>query len=171
MMKKTYGFAAIALVAAGFAGWTALAQSAPGEPLLRDDPQTLALGETVYQVNCAACHGAALEGEADWRQPNPDGTMPAPPHDASGHTWHHDAEALFALTKHGVGAVIGDSDYASNMPAYAEILTDPEIIAVLSYIRSTWPEEIRTMYDAREMDQRSQKGLTHQASGPCATCR
>ncbi|MFO7804564.1 MAG: cytochrome c [Paracoccaceae bacterium] len=151
-MKKFYGFAAFAVVAAGFAGWTALAQSASDETLLRDDPQTLALGETVYGDNCAACHGAALEGEENWRQPNPDGTMPAPPHDASGHTWHHDAEALFALTKYGVGAVIGDTDYASNMPAYEDMLTDAEIIAVLSYIRSTWPDDIRTMYDARELD-------------------
>ncbi len=149
-MKKIYGLAALAVVAAGFAGWTALAQSSSGATLLREDQQTLALGETVYQANCAACHGAALEGEENWRQRNPDGTMPAPPHDASGHTWHHDAEALFALTKYGIAAVIGDPDYASNMPAYEDTLTDAEIVAVLSYIRSTWPEDIRTMYDARD---------------------
>jgi len=28
------------------------------------------------------------------------------------------------------------------MPAYENVLSDEEIIAVLSYIKSTWPEEI-----------------------------
>ncbi|TNE39067.1 MAG: cytochrome c, partial [Sphingomonadales bacterium] len=30
---------------------------------------------------------------------------------------------------------------------YADTLSDAEIIAVLSYIKSTWPEEIRARHD------------------------
>ena len=119
--------------------------------VLRDaDPGTVALGAAVYVEHCAACHGANLEGQPDWRSPGPDGRLPAPPHDETGHTWHHDGETLFRLTKFGIGALIDDPDYASNMPVYDGVLTDEEIVAVLSYIKSTWPEDIRARHDDME---------------------
>ena len=67
--------------------------------------------------------------------------MPAPPHDASGHTWHHADRPLFTITKLGVGAVV--PDYESDMPAFEGILSDDEIVAVLAWIKSTWPERER----------------------------
>nr|WP_246414795.1 cytochrome c [Yoonia ponticola] len=116
--------------------------------VLRDgDPETVALGAEVYAANCASCHGADLEGQADWRIAGPDGRLPAPPHDETGHTWHHDGETLFNLTKYGVGKMIGDPNYASDMPVYEGILKDDEIVAVLSYIKSTWPQKIRARHD------------------------
>lgn len=115
-----------------------------------DDPETLALGADVYTTNCASCHGVDLEGQPDWRAPGPDGRLPAPPHDETGHTWHHDDDTLFRLTKYGVGSMIGDPDYESDMPVYEDILTDAEIVAVLSYIKSTWPQEIRSRHDAMQ---------------------
>lgn len=116
--------------------------------LLRpDDPQIVATGQRVYTETCASCHGANLEGEAEWQSPNPDGTMPAPPHDVTGHTWHHDSQLLFEMTKNGVAEAAGLDDYASNMPAYRGVLTDDEIVAVLSFIKSTWPPEVRTRHD------------------------
>ena len=118
--------------------------------LLDRDADVVALGVSVYQENCASCHGANLEGQPDWRSPAEDGRLPAPPHDASGHTWHHDGETLFQLTKYGVGALINDPDYASNMPIYDGVLSDDEIIAVLSYIKSTWPDDIRARHDEME---------------------
>jgi mono/diheme cytochrome c family protein len=33
-----------------------------------DDVQVTALGRQVYATHCAACHGAKLEGQPDWRQ-------------------------------------------------------------------------------------------------------
>ena len=33
------------------------------------------------------------------------------------------------------------------MPAYEGTLSDEQIIAVLSYIKSTWPKEIREYHD------------------------
>lgn len=57
---------------------------------------------------------------------------------------------LFQLTKYGVSALINDPDYASNMPIYDGVLSDEEIIAVLSYIKSTWPEEIRARHTEME---------------------
>ena len=38
-------------------------------------------------------------------------------------------------------------EYPNNMPAYEGKLTDKEIIAVLSYIKSTWPKELQTQHD------------------------
>ena len=119
--------------------------------VLRDnDPAIVALGANVYEANCASCHGADLKGQANWRSPGEDGRLLAPPHDETGHTWHHDSDTLFQLTKYGVRALINDPDYASNMPIYDGVLSDEEIIAVISYIKSTWSEEIRARHTEME---------------------
>ena len=112
------------------------------------DPELVALGAAVYEEHCAACHGANLEGEPDWQRRKADGTLPAPPHDETGHTWHHSDELLFRLTRDGPGIVAGD-DYRSTMPAYAGILSDREIWAVLAYIKSRWPPEIQKVQAER----------------------
>ena len=99
-------------------------------------------GQALYAEACAACHGADLEGQPDWRTPNADGILPAPPHDATGHTWHHDNALLFEYTKLGGKAALaarGIEDFPSGMPAFEDMLSDDEIWDVLAYIRSTWP--------------------------------
>ena len=103
-------------------------------------------GKLVYAENCASCHGMALEGQANWRQRDPDGYLPAPPHDKTGHTWHHSDSYLFLMTKYGIEKMIGRK-YPNNMPAYKDKLTDEEIIAALSYIKSTWPGRIQRQHD------------------------
>ncbi len=108
-----------------------------------DDPATLALGEKIYRQHCATCHGEKLEGQPDWRERNAQGLLPAPPHDATGHTWHHPDEVLFNLTKYGVAKAARLKDYASAMPAYEGVLSDTEIVAALSWIKSTWPPQAR----------------------------
>lgn len=112
-----------------------------------DDKTFTALGGLIYDAQCASCHGADLEGAPNWRQRGADGKMPAPPHDETGHTWHHPERQLFEITKYGLQRFAG-ADYESDMPAYQGVLTDPEIIAVLSYIKSTWPDDIRERHDA-----------------------
>jgi mono/diheme cytochrome c family protein len=111
--------------------------------LRTDDPKLLATGGAIYQTHCASCHGARLEGQPNWRERDASGRLPAPPHDASGHTWHHPDQVLFALTKHGVAKAAKLKDYDSAMPAFEGVLTDAEIIAVLSWIKAQWPAEIR----------------------------
>ena len=109
------------------------------------NPQQVARGKVVYDQNCAACHSARLEGQPNWQEKLPTGRMPAPPHDASGHTWHHPDDVLFGITKHGlVPGKYAPKSYVSDMPAFGGQLTDDDIWAVLAYIKSTWPEEIRT---------------------------
>ena len=99
-------------------------------------------GRAIYAAQCAACHGAELEGQPDWQTRLASGRLPAPPHDASGHTWHHPDGVLFRIVKEGTAAVVGGG-YASDMPAFGGILSDDEIRAVLAYIKGTWPERER----------------------------
>jgi mono/diheme cytochrome c family protein len=133
--------------------WTWPDRDGPAAGFLpHGDARVTARGAALYAAHCAACHGAALEGAPDWKQPGPDGLMPAPPHDASGHTWHHPDAQLFVMTRDGVAALVGGG-YESGMPGFADVLTDDEIIAVLAFIKSTWPEDIRRWHD--ELNRRS----------------
>jgi len=110
----------------------------------RDDPVRIAAGRAAYDRHCASCHGASLEGEPNWREKKPTGRMPAPPHDASGHTWHHSDAVLFGITKFGLApGKYAPPGYQSDMPGFGGALPDDEIRAVLDYIKSTWPDEVR----------------------------
>lgn len=112
-----------------------------------DDVQVTTLGRQVYATHCAACHGTKLEGQPNWRQRDAQGRLPAPPHDASGHTWHHPDETLFRITKVGVAKAANLASYESAMPAYEGVLTDAEIVAALSWIKAQWPVSIRAKHD------------------------
>jgi mono/diheme cytochrome c family protein len=146
----TIGLAGLALLATAYLalGRAEFQEADSAGLFLPDDRATVALGRELYASNCAACHGDNLEGQvADWQSPGPDGLMPAPPHDETGHTWHHPDEVLFEITKFGIVAAANLKDYKTAMPIYEGVLSDGEIIAVLSFIKSTWPEEIRAGHD------------------------
>lgn len=102
-------------------------------------------GRALYVEHCAACHGAALEGQPDWRSPDKTGLYPAPPHDETGHTWHHDDAMLTDYITRGGQAVLNDMGvtFTSGMPGFGAILEEGEIEAILDYIKSTWPEPAR----------------------------
>ena len=110
--------------------------AAPPLPTL--DPEQIALGQAVYARLCAACHGANLEGQLDWKTRLADGSLPAPPHDGSGHTWHHPDELLTDIVANG-----GDPASRSKMPGFQDQLTQAEIAAVLEFLKSTWDREER----------------------------
>jgi mono/diheme cytochrome c family protein len=135
------GAAGLAVAGVAFALFPAGATEAPGQILRWQDEQVVATGGEIYAAHCAACHGAALEGQADWQVRRADGRLPAPPHDPSGHTWHHPDRVLIDITTRGTAAVVGRG-YESDMMGYGDNLTEDEIIAVLSYIKSTWPREV-----------------------------
>ena len=121
-------------------------QATASVTLKPNEQVVVALGEQVYAQNCASCHGVALEGQANWQQRDADGYLPAPPHDETGHTWHHPDTYLFLMTKYGIEKMIGKT-YPNNMPAYEDELSDDEIIAVLSFIKSTWPDTVKRQHD------------------------
>jgi len=102
------------------------------------DADLVALGDRIYGQHCAKCHGADLKGQPGWRSRLADGTLPAPPHDESGHTWHHADALLFDYTKQGGAALIGENA-KSAMPSFAEVLSDREIWAAVADINSRWP--------------------------------
>ena len=116
----------------------------PPPPELNTDE--IAAGKMIYENHCAACHGFALEGQSDWKIQNEDGTFKAPPHNADGHTWHHaDSQLIESVQLGGTrfeGLNVGGT---SPMPAYTDVLSDEEITAVLTYIKSTWPADVRQM--------------------------
>ena len=102
--------------------------------------QQIALGEQIYQENCAACHGVNGEGEypAAPLEPDPDGLMGAPPHNEAGHTWHHDDSLL-------IETITSGSSYPGfkPMPAFGDQLSDWEILAVLAFLKTMWTDEQR----------------------------
>ena len=123
--------------------WALLTQTkASADP---DDARQVARGKPLYEKYCASCHGQRLEGQRNWQKKLPSGRMPAPPHDASGHTWHHPDAVLFGITKHGlVPGRYAPPGYRSDMPGFGASLSDEDIWAVLAYIKSRWPEPIRS---------------------------
>tara|TARA_B110000046_G_scaffold58277_1_gene65288 strand:- start:114 stop:539 length:426 start_codon:yes stop_codon:yes gene_type:complete len=120
------------------------------------EDRNLSAGQILYTNNCASCHGAKLEGQPNWQSPNSDGILPAPPHDATGHTWHHDNELLFEYTKlggKGALAARGITDFNSGMPAFDGVISDEDIWDILAFIKSTWPE--------REQDAQASRNPPH----------
>lgn len=158
-MKRVALFAGLGVALVAGLGYLLFGDALPrpgGAISLRpNDAQTLALGRQVYEAHCAVCHGANLEGQANWRVPGADGRLPAPPHDASGHTWHHPDETLFRITKFGVAKVANIQGYATSMPIYEGVLSDEEIVAVLSWIKSRWPADVRARHDMINQQARS----------------
>jgi mono/diheme cytochrome c family protein len=131
------GVMAVSLFAAALSAWRET-------HVTPQDAEQVKLGLLLYEVHCASCHGAKLEGQPNWRERLPNGRMPAPPHDATGHTWHHPDAVLFGITKEGlVAGRYAPPKYQSDMPAFGAVLSDAQIHAVLAYIKSTWPERER----------------------------
>ena len=104
---------------------------------------TLVQGKQRYAMYCASCHGAQLQGEPNWRQRMVNGRLPAPPHDVSGHTWHHADAQLVSMVRDGfVPGVTAPIGYESNMPAFGAVLSDAEIESIFAYIKTQWPEDV-----------------------------
>jgi len=95
-------------------------------------------GESLYAQHCAKCHRANLEGVPDWKHPLPDGSLPPPPHDSSGHTWHHSDALLMSIILDG-----GDPAYNSKMPAFKDKLGEAEARMILEFFKSRWGQDER----------------------------
>lgn len=110
------------------------------------------LGRAVYAANCARCHGADGEGQPNWRQQNPDETYPAPPHDSTGHTWHHGDGLLYRVVRDG-GRIFEAPGFKSAMPAFGDRLSSEETRAVVTFLKTMWgPEERATQAEVSLRD-------------------
>ncbi len=122
--------------------------------------QDLEEGRELFVANCAVCHGAGGEGQPDWHIKKDDGTLPAPPLNGEGHTWHHGDGLLYRIVSQG-GAISEGPDvpgFKSAMPAFGETLTREEIISVLTYIKSLWGDKVKlgiSIREAQEMTSRN----------------
>ncbi|MDH3286618.1 MAG: c-type cytochrome [Betaproteobacteria bacterium] len=155
--RQKLGIAVMSAALLFLAGAIVLALLKDGEsPADPDNAEQVARGKPLYDKYCAACHGARLEGQVNWRLKLPNGRMPAPPHDASGHTWHHPDAILFGITKHGpVPGKYAPPNSQSDMPGFEKTLSDQDIWAVLAYIKSSWPPDIRETQ--RKIDSRRKR--------------
>lgn len=135
--------------------WFALVSMTLATPAIADhelEDRDIEAGKFLYSETCASCHGINLEGQPDWQSPNSDGVLPAPPHDATGHTWHHDNMLLFEYTKLGGEGALALRDvegFKSGMPAFEATLSDEDIWNILAYIRSTWSEHEQDVQASR----------------------
>lgn len=127
-------------------------QATPTPTVNANDP--IAQGKLLYSQYCSACHGANLEGEPNWQQPSETGLFKSPPHDQTGHTWHHGDQYLFDRIKFGV-TNWPDLQGRSTMPAFESQLIDEEIWAILTYIKSTWPEDIQAQQAQRTLEEQN----------------
>ena len=154
MKRRIFWAVGGALLVGAAAFLAAIVWWQPATPSMDPNNAALvALGQSAYAQNCAACHGQNLQGQPNWQIRLPNGLLPAPPHDESGHTWHHPDDVLFDLTKKGLVPPNAPDGYETAMPAFEDILTDAEIGAVLAYIKSTWPPNV----------QKRQRRLTEQS--------
>lgn len=104
-------------------------------------------GRRLYLEHGASCHGVQLEGQPNWMERNELGRLPAPPHDETGHTWHHSDRQLLVITRDGLEALV--PGYETDMPAFGETLSDTEILLILEHIQRHWPERERAYQRAR----------------------
>ena len=125
-----------------FGGIPTLAASAPTitpypMPLPLDDPrfpiEPSEAGKELYQTHCSECHGPDGEGQA----PDPSGLLVAPPHNETGHTWHHPDQANYAIVHNGRQA----EGVLTPMPGFSEMLTEEEMFSILAYIKTLWQED------------------------------
>ena len=83
-MKYAVSGLIIVAVFIGIALWSSSSTEMTQIPY--EDVASVTAGKEVYDTNCASCHGAKLEGQANWEIRTADGYLPAPPHDETGHT-------------------------------------------------------------------------------------
>ena len=124
-------------------------------------------GQEVFAATCAACHGVGGEGRPNWHIPNDDGTLPPPPLNGDGHTWHHSDGLLYRIVSEG-GALQeapGVTSFKSAMPAFRGQLSHDEIVAVLTYVKSLWGEKTSRGLSIQEAQARASEDDPFPSSG------
>lgn len=104
-------------------------------------------GRATYERFCASCHGATGAGEKNWLKRNEFGELPAPPHDATGHTWKHSDGMLYRVVREGWRDPFNRTQRLT-MPPFKEVLKPHEIRDVIDYLKTMWTPEQRKIQQA-----------------------
>ena len=94
-------------------------------------------GKSIYQANCAFCHGDNLEGKMAWNNVYERGGRPPTPLNGLGEIPNLSDSDLFDIVKYG-GQPFSPLGYKNDMPGFEMQLDDARIWEVLSYIKSRW---------------------------------
>ena len=105
----------------------------------------IALGESLFAANCQSCHGD---------RSGAGGVAAAPPHDETGHTWHHPDAQLIDWVLNG--------KFPGQMPAFGDRLSREQVEAILAYIKTWWTEEQRATQ--ADVSERYQEALDREAA-------
>lgn len=147
--------AVASLAVASLALWLLTVPPTGAHDVPPSDPVTQRLGAGVYRTRCAACHGVRGEGAPNWKTSGPDGRLPPPPHDSTGHTWHHADGLLYRIVSRGMARALGETRHPSRygMPAFDSTLTPREVHAVITYLKDRWtPAQRRRQAEASRGD-------------------
>lgn len=149
----SFGFGALVLfLFVLFAGCATLPSAiAPPTPLVNQygtvvpplptlDSSQVARGKQIYQANCARCHGENGVGAPNWKTPDENLNYPPPPHNDTGHTWHHADRVLYEAIRDGLRDPLKPNSEL-RMPAFGNTLNDADIEAMLAYFKSLWTNE------------------------------
>ena len=109
------------------------------------DAGLIETGAGLFQQHCAICHGANAEGTREWKKTDASGNYPPPPLDGSAHAWHHSIPQLARSIKQG-GQQLGGV-----MPGFGDRLDDQQVLALIAYFQSKWPEQIYQVWHERHM--------------------
>lgn len=156
LLKQTssliFMLVAVVLVSSACSSAGGTAVITPAAP----DSDIFKLGQTVYNTQCASCHGVNGEGQFPDAPLEPDitGRYGAPPHDDTGHTWHHDDDLIIRIIREGG---MGDPVNFYVMPALGSALSEDEIEAVIAYIKTMWTPEQQIVQRERTLAVRAEQ--------------
>src|SRR6266403_4444197 len=103
------------------------------EEALSLDSESVKSGRAIYGQHCASCHGANAQGAPDWTRRDEHGELPAPPHNAEGHTWRHSDAILYEMVSKGWRDPFNKTKRLT-MPGFGDVLSRQQIVAVISYL-------------------------------------
>ena len=107
-----------------------------------DDVVKVRAGKALYARHCANCHGRQRQGQPLWQLQDQFAGRRAPAHDQTGHTWAHSDDDLFWMTRDGRFPAT-PAGVVSYMPAFHDSLANGQIIAVIAYLKASWPIGLR----------------------------
>lgn len=115
-----------------------------------EDPMILQQGKQLFQTHCTQCHGQNAQGiTEDWRVRDENGKYPPPPLNGTAHTWHHPLPVLVSMIENGT------LEMGGAMPPWKDKLSRDQILTIIIWLSSLWPDEIYQIWYERSFAESS----------------